>query len=90
MSESNIPNLKTQRVMRGLTQADIAKEIGVDARTVLRWENGDNDPKIKDMRKLAAYFGVTVAYLIGDEPTGPRGWDALEDPARGLGSSADC
>lgn len=67
MSESNIPQLREFRILRGLSQAQLADALGINKRTILRWEAGDQDPNLTDLRKLAAHFGVSVACLIGDD-----------------------
>ena len=61
-----LPNLFTLRRLRGLSQAALAKELGVSERSVIRWEMGDSDPPLGHVRRLAAYFGISVAYLIGE------------------------
>ena len=74
MSESNIPRLRYLRELTGITQAKLAEGLEVHKRTILRWEAGEQDPNLTDLRKIAAYFRVSVAYLIEEE--GGR-WDSL-------------
>jgi transcriptional regulator with XRE-family HTH domain len=71
MSESNIPRLRELRLADGLTQSQLADALGVHKRTVLRWEAGDQDPNLTDLRMLAHYFGVSVAEMVGE--AGPGG-----------------
>lgn len=66
MPESEIPNLKVLRQERGWSQQTLAEQLGVTAHTVMRWEAGTNSPQLKDVRRLAAFFQVSVAYLIGE------------------------
>jgi transcriptional regulator with XRE-family HTH domain len=66
MSESEIPNLKVLRQERGWSQQFLADQLKVTAHTVMRWEAGSNSPQLKDVRKLATFFGVSVSYLIGE------------------------
>lgn len=68
MSESNIPNLRKLREERGLSQVDVANLLGKASRTILRWEAGEQDPNLTDLRNMARVFEVSVAYLIGEEP----------------------
>jgi transcriptional regulator with XRE-family HTH domain len=58
--------LRDLRSRAGLTQKQLAAELGVAPRTILRWEAGDQTPTLTDLRRLAARFGVTVARLIGE------------------------
>lgn len=67
MSESNIPNLRKLREARGLTQVDVGDLLGKASRTILRWESGEQDPSLTDLRNIARVFNVSVAYLIGEE-----------------------
>lgn len=67
MSESNIPNLRKLREARGLSQADISVLLGKASRTILRWEAGEQDPNLTDLRNMAKVFEVSVAYLVGEE-----------------------
>ena len=49
---------------KGLPPTKIAREIGIGTPNVTYWKNGSL-PKTETARKLAAYFGVTVDYLLG-------------------------
>jgi transcriptional regulator with XRE-family HTH domain len=51
------------RERRDVTQRDVAVGVGVSGAAVSQWEAGQRVPKEEDVRKLAAYFGVTPAYL---------------------------
>lgn len=59
--------LKELRKSRNLTQAELAKILGIAQPTLSGWENDkfqiDDDIKTK----IADYFGVTVDYLLGRE-----------------------
>ena len=66
MSESEIPNLRILRQERGWSQQILADQLQVTSHTVMRWEAGSNSPQLKDVRKLAAFFDVSVAFLIGE------------------------
>jgi transcriptional regulator with XRE-family HTH domain len=59
--------LRDLRALHGLSQKQLAAEMGIVARTMIRWEAGDQTPRLEDLRRLAARFGVSVAVLIGDE-----------------------
>lgn len=74
MSESNIPRLRYLRELHGVTQAKLAEVLEINKRTIIRWEAGEQDPNLTDLRKIAAHFRVSVAYLI-EEVEGR--WDPL-------------
>lgn len=44
-----------------------AKELGLSVDNMQNWASGRAKPKHKDMQSLAAYFEVTVDYLLGIE-----------------------
>ena len=67
MRTSNLPNLVHLRMARGISRAQLGAELGFTERSVGRWENGESDPVLGDLKKMAAYFGVSVAFLIGEE-----------------------
>ncbi|RYF28308.1 MAG: XRE family transcriptional regulator [Comamonadaceae bacterium] len=65
-NKSELPNLVLLRKERGLLQVQVAESLGYTERSIQRWEKGDSAPVIGDVRKLAAFFGVSVSYLIGE------------------------
>lgn len=60
--------LKQLRKENGLTQQEVADEIGVTKRTYIYWENEESQIKTNKASQLADYFGVSVGYLLGYEP----------------------
>jgi len=66
MNETNLPNLARLRKLKGITRRELGEALGFAERSVGRWENGESDPVLGDLRKIAAYFDVSVAYLIGE------------------------
>jgi transcriptional regulator with XRE-family HTH domain len=60
-------NIKDLRVERGLTQAQLAKLIGVTQGAVYFWEKGINEPTAGYLVKLARVFSVSVDELLSYE-----------------------
>lgn len=60
-------NLKEARKNSGMTQAEVAKIVGVAKNTYCNWENGTREPNILKIKALAKAFGVSVDYLVGME-----------------------
>ncbi len=54
------------RTRVGLSQAEVAKRIGVSAPSISSWEKGRARPKRGRMAKLAAILGVPTADLLDD------------------------
>lgn len=59
--------LKELRKEKGLTQQELAHEIGTTKLTVSNWENEKHVIKSDKAQSLADYFGVSVGYLLGFE-----------------------
>ena len=59
--------LKELREEKGLSQAQLAKEMGLSQNTISQYETGVLEPNIKTIKKLCEYFGVTAGYLLGLE-----------------------
>ena len=64
-------NLKRLRISKGLSQADIATELGVSGPSISGWESGRARPKHDRLRPLAALLGVPAAQLLVDLATDP-------------------
>lgn len=61
-----ITNLKRLRTERLLSQAQLGEAIGVDRRTLIRWEAGSGEPRAKELLALARFYGVSIDQLIGE------------------------
>lgn len=57
--------LKELRKAKKISQNTLASFLGVNEKTISRWENGESQINSKKVEKLADYFGVSVAYLLG-------------------------
>ena len=53
------------RTQRGLSQAEVAKEIGVVVRAYQRYEYGQREPQLSGLVRMADFYGVTLDYLAG-------------------------
>ena len=53
-------SIKELRLERGLSQAALAKSIGVSQKAIDYWERGVNEPKATYIVLLADFFGVTT------------------------------
>ena len=58
--------LKELRLEKGLNQKELAEIIDTTQRNVSNWENGNSEPDIQMMLKLAKFFEVSVDYLLGN------------------------
>lgn len=59
--------LKELRNEKGLTQNQLAKELGLTHTAICRWESGLRMPTAQAIVIIAKYFGVSADYLWGLE-----------------------
>lgn len=62
----------------GVKAYDVAKATGVRQSTLSEWKRGTYLPKADKRKKIADYFGVTLAYLDGESEY-PHGEPSYED-----------
>ena len=58
-------NLKKYRLLKNLTQEDVAEYLGITAQSVSKWERGESYPDITFLPALANIFETSVDLLIG-------------------------
>lgn len=63
--------LKELREKKGLSQEQLSLELGIPRSSVAHYESEDNDrmPRNHRLRKIAAFFEVSVDYLLGIDDT---------------------
>ncbi len=61
--------LKTLRIEKGLSQQQLAEELGnkISAAAIGHWELGKRIPNIDAVIMIAQYFGVSLDYICGLE-----------------------
>lgn len=57
--------LRKLRLEAELTQAELAKRLGLDHTTISSYERGVSTPNHELLAKIASVFGVSVDYLLG-------------------------
>ena len=57
--------IKLLREKRGLTQSELAKQLGLTRSGVNAWEMGISVPSTQYIVELAVFFGVSTDYLLG-------------------------
>lgn len=62
--------LRAERVNRGLSQADAAKEMGIDADALARAERGEGRPHPRNAFAIASFYGykVTDVWPLAEAP----------------------
>ena len=64
--------IKQLRERRNLTQAELAKRIGVSSKTVSKWETAKGLPDISLLQPLAQALGISVIELMNGEQISNR------------------
>ena len=54
------------RKEKGLTQAELAKEISSNPTTVATWEQAKSMPSIQTLYRLAKYYDKSIGYMYGE------------------------
>lgn len=57
-------NLREHRIAVGLTQAQLAEKLGVKQSCIAMWENGDRNPNMIALKKLAIVLDCTIDELL--------------------------
>lgn len=57
--------LKEQRKLYGLTQRQMAENLGISQPSYIRYENGTSEPSQENLVKIADIFDVSIDYLLG-------------------------
>lgn len=58
-------NLKKYRILKNLTQENVAEYLGITPQSVSKWERGDSYPDITFLPALANIFETSIDVLIG-------------------------
>lgn len=56
--------IKELRKRRNITQLKLAMDLHTTQNTISRYENGEREPNIDELVKLADYFDVSLDYLL--------------------------
>jgi len=54
---------------QGLSQDNLAKELGVATNTISRWETGTYKPSLNDLERLSRFFGVSILEFLPEDKT---------------------
>ena len=76
MNESVRNRIEMQLRLKKMSQKDLAERLGVTEVTVSRWLNGERDPSIETLNRIAEALGTTTSYFfITDD------WQTEKKPA---------
>lgn len=77
--------LKELRLSRGMTMKQFGDALNLAESTISLYEREKREPDIETIKKIAAYFGVSVDYLLGlDQNKTPSIMDEVPEDVREL------
>ena len=71
--------IKTLREKRGITQSELANQLGITRSGVNAWEMGISTPSTQYIITLAKFFNVSTDYLLGLSDTATISVEGLSD-----------
>ena len=63
------------RKANGLSQFNLAEQLGVSRQAVSKWEAGASKPSTENLKTLAALYDVPLEYLLNEDDPGPPMWN---------------
>lgn len=57
--------IKELRTERHITQLKMAMDLNMSQNTISRYENGEREPGIAELIRIADYFHVSIDFLVG-------------------------
>ncbi|MGN1235200.1 MAG: helix-turn-helix domain-containing protein [Christensenellaceae bacterium] len=61
--------IREKRAEKGLTQEQLAEQLGVTGQAVSKWERDESYPDISLLKELAKALSTSVGVLVGEEMT---------------------
>ncbi len=61
-------NLRSMREIAGMSQTEVARDLKLNRVTYNRYETGEREPGVQVLLSLAAYFDVSLDFLLGRTP----------------------
>lgn len=60
-------NIAELRLLNNMTQLELAEKLNYSDKTISKWERGESSPDIGVLVEIAALFGVSLDYMVGNE-----------------------
>ena len=61
-------NIEAERARSRVTKEELAKKLGIAAKTYYNWINEETDIPSTKLMEMASLFGVTMEYLMKSVP----------------------
>ncbi len=63
-------NYEALRNEKGVTDYRVSDDTGVSRSTLSEWKTGEHTPNTENLKKIAAYFNVSLDVLVNEEQEG--------------------
>ena len=60
--------IRAARKKKGLTQTELGNAVGVEIKTIHRWEKGERTPRVEELKRLAQALNVNINELLNGTP----------------------
>lgn len=67
------------REQAGMSQADLAKRLGVKLKTLKAWEDDLSEPRANKLSMMAGMLNVSLLWLLSGEGPGPDGPEEAQE-----------
>lgn len=61
---TNFSLIAAARLEAGMTQAELAAQLGIPQPQIAKWETGARHPKVENLARIAAVLGVPLERLL--------------------------
>lgn len=58
-------NIRLLRSVRGISQVELGEKLNVSKQSISNWENGNIQPSIEMLMKIADFFSVSTVFCSG-------------------------
>lgn len=76
--------LRTAREAAGLSQEEVAQQLGLPRPAISQIENGNRKVQALELARLAKLYGSPLSFFADEEPVGSKRLDALHRTASAL------
>ena len=81
--------IKEARQIAGISQRDLAKQLGISAATLSGYETSSHDPKSDILSQIADICGVSTDFLLGRQTKEPKKDPGLSTEAMSIAAAFD-
>lgn len=66
ISDNFTKDMRKKRLKMGITQKELAKSVGVSAKTIQNYENGQTMPNVELMKKISMELSLLIKFEVDE------------------------